>query len=313
MENNENKINDLENVKLQLEEYKDVMKDLFGDYLLATTDEGKISLLSGDGEKYEYLPDTNNSNIICFRKKGEFNYKGYTLSKLENHTSVTETIIKFHQKGAYVEYVDRLYGEAKFYNEKNALLDLTSLTCVVDDSYYENMKDLINPEFVIAVSSHTTKFSAHMRTLYKFCDDIRTYDSTMYPSQVFLNNKDISYMYDYVEGVDKVSRIYNLYKGNNKIDLYDIRSLINEITDIDSYNLQKKSIGEKVIDLIGKKMYEETDDHSLEEYIYSRRKEQDDFTTTPSVETSDSKEENIEYKDDSKVKKFIKRILNRKK
>ena len=166
MENKEEVKLQLENLKEQLEEYKEVMQDTFGSYLIGITDEGKISLLSEDGEKFEFLEDKNNTGIICFRKDGGFSYKGYTISKSGTKTTVTETNIKMHEKGASVEYVDRIYGKSNYHKCDNTLEDLMSVICAVEDKYFEKLSDLINPEFTRGVASHTTEFSAHMRYFY---------------------------------------------------------------------------------------------------------------------------------------------------
>lgn len=306
MENNELLKQQLENLKEKIKEYEEVMKDLFGTYLLAITDDGNISLLSEEGIKYDCTCDTNDQTAICFSNKEENKYNSFTISKLENHTSVIETNIDYHQRGATVEYIDRLYGKSNYYNCCNALLDLRSINYVVSNKDYDELEDLLNQDYVRAISKHTTEFSVHMRYFYKLQDEARRYSSTMYPAHVYFNHQDVSYVFDYVEGLDKLKRIYNLYKGKVNPNSKDIEILITGLVDEESFNYQKKKINNEVVSLIGKKLKDDYKDEMLNEYILSHIDKQSLVSIT-----SEEQEENNVTNDESKVKRFIKRIFKR--
>ena len=125
----------------------------------------------------------------------------------------------------------------------------------------------------------------------------------MYPTHVYFNHDDISYIYDYVDGKDKLNRIYNLYKGSYKIDSKDVNSLLTGLVDLDSYNLRKKKTNNRVEELIGEKLDDDdSKDKILEDYIMSHI---DTFEADNDAYFLPKKEEK------SKVKRLIKRIFTK--
>ena len=307
---NEKEKLEFEALRNQLSVYKDTMIDMFGKYFLTLTDEGNIYLLSEDGVKYKYVKD-NEENKIKFFSKNNFDCDEITIFQVEDKVAVSERKVEFHEKGACVECIDRIYGKSSITSDKNTLLDLRSINYVVDDSDFYSISDLFEHDIVENASKLTTKFSAHMRFLYRFPDELRLHASTMYPTHVYFNNEDISYVYEFVYGGDKVKRIYDLYKGNLKINSSDFKMLKTGLVDERSFNFQYKEINEQVEALIGKKLNINHKKEILEEQI---KKELNNYPTFEDIknDTNTSEKSEITTQKEEKPKSFIKRLFAKK-
>ena len=79
--------------------------------------------------------------------------------------------------------------------------------------------------------------------------------------------RDISYVYEFIDGIDKVSRIYNLYTGNLETITEDIITIGTGFVDESGFNYRKQHIDEKVQNLIGAVRCIDVQDQIVEEYI----------------------------------------------
>lgn len=87
------------------------------------------------------------------------------------------------------------------------------ITCCEDDASLATLADLVNT------------FETHMR--HSICyDGVRMASDTIYSTHTYLNQEDVSSVYDIVNGPDKLLRIYDLYNGiineRNMNDIYSI-------------------------------------------------------------------------------------------
>lgn len=71
-----------------------------------------------------------------------------------------------------------------------------------------------------------TTFESHFKTLLKPVDSLRWYTDSPYSTYTKIDGEDISYIYDVVNGTDKIYRIYDLYNGIiNERNIDDIFSI----------------------------------------------------------------------------------------
>ena len=143
-----------------------------------------------------------------------------------------------------------------------------------------------------------------------------TYMNDMYQKNgmkvwVYFNNEDISYVYEYVYGEDKVKRIYDLYKGNLKIDSSDFKMLKTGFVDARSFNFQSKQINEQIESLIGKKLNVNYKKVILEEQV---NKELDNIPSFEEVKKEEITNDNAETttQTQEKPKSFFKRLFTKK-
>ena len=163
-----------------------------------------------------------------------------------------------------------------------------------------------------------------MKFFHKVEGEIRSYVSTIYPSHVYFNGEDISQVYEFVDGIDKISRIYNLYTGNVKKESDDIKTIIAGLVDENSFNYKNKNIGNQVQELIGEIRNIDIQEQMIEEYIAKhsvktrptviglRDATRVEIGITPTQSRNrlkDKIDDIIANKPSSKVKKLIKSIF----
>ena len=302
--------------------YHDALFDILGKYELCISKNGSIFIKSESGKRFIYISDSIDKNCICFSKKDKYTYDGFYFELTENEISVNEIKVDLHKKGANVEFVQRLYGKSRYDKDKKALLDLQSTNYVIKDQ--SSFGNLMYTDFLQRNSILTTTFSAHMKYFYKIEGEIRSFVSTIYPSHVYFNGEDISQVYEFVDGIDKISRIYNLYIGNVKKESDDIKIIITGLADKNSFNYKNKNIGNQVQELIGELMDMDVHEQMIEEYIEQhlgktrpvvvglRDATRVEINITPSQSRKrldDKIDDIIDTKSSSKVKRFIRKLV----
>lgn len=238
-----------EYLKQDILKYNDALIDIFGDYYLDKPQFGNIFLCSELGTTYLLSSGSMKENSLCFSYRDNYKYNMFNFYPIENGIMVNEIIIILHKNGVNVEIVERLYGKSKYDKNKNVLLDLQSTNYVIKNC--SSVGELMNIDFLQKESILTTIFSAHMKSFYQIKGEIRSYVSTIYPSHVYFNGEDISQVYEFVDGIDKISRIYNLYSGNFRMKSEDFFIINTSLADESSFNYKNRNIGNKVEELIG--------------------------------------------------------------
>lgn len=302
--------------------YHDALIDIFGEYELCTSKDGIIFIKSECGKTFVYIPDLQDNNCICFSNRDDFTYDGFYFSFVENGISVNEIKVDLHRKGANVEFVQRLYGKSRYDKNRNALLDLQSTNYVVKS--YSSFGNLMDIDFLEANSVLTTIFSAHMKYFHQIEGEIREFASTFYPSHVYFNGEDISQVYEFVDGIDKISRIYDLYIGNVKEDSNDMKTINDGLADENSFDYKIRHIGNQVQNLIGElrdiDVQLEMEERLIEKrtgkpkpiVIGLRDATRVEIGITPTQSRSrldDRLDDIIDNKTSSKVKRFIKKLV----
>ena len=320
--NNDVKIQ-YELLKKMIFNYNDALIDIFGNYELCISKNDTIFIKSEFGKRFIYIPGSIDKNCICFSTKDGYSYDGFCFEFVENEISVNEIKVDSHKKGANVEFVQRLYGKSRYDKDKKALLDLQSTNYVIKGNC--SFEKLTDTNFLERNSSLTTIFSAHMKYFHQIEGEIRSFVNTIYPSHVYFNGEDISQVYEFVDGIDKISRIYNLYVGNVKKESDDIKIIITGQVNKNSFNYKNKNIGNQVQELIGELMDMDVHEQMIEEYIEQNlgktrpvvvglrdaTRVEIGITPTQSRKRLDDKIDNIiDDKTPSKVKKFIRKLVS---
>lgn len=319
---NDNTKKQYESLKEMIIIYHDALIDIFGEYQLCTSKKGIIFINSEFKKRFAYIPDSLDKNCICFSNKDEYTYDGFYFSIIKNEILVNEIKVDLHKKGANVELVDRLYGKSRYDKDRNALLDLQSTNYVIKGHY--SLGDFMDTDFLQRNSILTTTFSAHMKYFHQTEGEIRGFVSTIYPSHVYFNGEDISQVYEFVDGIDKISRIYNLYSGNVKKESDDIKTIITGLTDENSFNYKNRNIGDQVQVLIEEPMDIDVHEKMIEEYIEQHlgktrpviiglrdaTRVEIGITPTQSRKRLDDKIDSIiDTKASSKTKRFIRKFI----
>ena len=261
------KIN-FEELGLKLLKINDALEDVFGSCELNSFANGVYFIGLENGKKY--FCDNEKFDCLCFTYRADYDFEGYVFKLVEDEIIVNQIKIAQHRNGYLVEVVTRLYGKSRFDKNKKALLDLESTTYVMNNYAYEN---LLDEDYLKEHSLLTTTFSAHMKGFKQVEGEAREIASTIYPSHVYFNGNDISSTYEFIDGIDKVSRIYNLYIGNVDKDCEDLEMLNTGLVDVSSLGYRKRMIGDEVFKLIGEKMDYDVFDEMLDEHIAHRRKD----------------------------------------
>lgn len=323
--NNNDAEKQYELLKKMIVNYNDALIDIFGKYELCISNNDIIFIKLESGKRFVYIIGSIDKNCICFSNKNEYAYDGFCFELVENEISVNEIKVDLHKKGANVELIQRLYGKSRYDKDKKALLDLQSTNYVIKGhSTFENLMDA---DFLKKNSALTTIFSAHMKYFHQIEGEIRNFVSTIYPSHVYFNGEDISRVYKYVDGIDKISRIYNLYTGNVEKDSNDIKTIIVGLADENSFNYKNKNISNQVQELIGKLKDMDVHEQMIEEYIEQHlgkirpvviglrdsTREEIGITPTQSRKRLDDKIDDIvDDKASSKVKRLIRKLVPQK-
>lgn len=320
---NDSVIKQYELLKEMLINYHNAIIDIFGEYELCISENGVIFIKSESGKKFVYIPDSLENNSICFSTRDDFTYDGFYFSFAEHGILVNEIKVDLHRKGANVEFIQRLYGKSRYDENKKALLDLQSTNYVVKN--YSSFGNLMDIDFLEGNSILTTIFSAHMKFFYKVEGEIRSYVSTIYPAHVYFNGEDISQVYEFVDGIDKISRIYNLYSGNVKKEAADIKTINLGLADESSFDYKNKHIGSQIEELIGE-LRDIDIQLEMEENLIEKRtgkprpvviglrdatRVEYGITPTQSRNRLDDKiDDIIDTKISSKVKRFVRKLVS---
>jgi len=250
--------------------YYDALKDIFGNFCLKTIDESNMTIVSESGDTYKCLPNSQEKGGLVISRKSRFQYDGFWFSITENKIYVTEIKVDLHKCGANVEIILRDYGKSRYDKNHNALLDLQSTNYVVKN--YSDVNQLFDEDFLKTNSLLITAFSAHMKYFYKVQGEAREFVTSIYPSHVYFNGEDISIVYECVDGIDKISKIYGLYSGNisRTYDNNDIDTIINGIAGEGCYDYRQKHIGEQIRSLIDEKLDVDIQEQMVEELIEKR-------------------------------------------
>ena len=201
-----------------LKKNKNVFADIINDMTIKTLRDNTITFVDYKGN--ETIAVIDNSNIL-FR----FDDKKSTVVNLpqdnNEYVKVIDVIKEERDNGCIVEVIEKNYDFTIESEDEKVLVDLISNRYVFDKNI--SIYDINNFE---QLCNMKTTFESHSKTLLKPVDSLRWYTDSPYSTYTKINSEDISYIYDVVNGNDKIYRIYDLYNGiineRNSDDIFSI-------------------------------------------------------------------------------------------
>ena len=189
-------------------------------------------------------------------------------------------------KGLLYKEIIKKYNYNKKYN-KMVLTELNETRRVyskdVISNFNANLIDIINnlPSYIKNFSLVNT-FSTVSNDVYNNDEYMNVTRVNKYSNQTFLNNIDVSFIYDMVDGHDKIYRIYELFNGQisprSEIDLHSI--YLGMLTSL-SFNLSLLSgIKEQENMLIGESLQSNLAYNNYIDEIFDTKYHIDNFSQT---------------------------------
>lgn len=157
------------------------------------------------------------------------------------------------------------------------------------------LKILVHKNDILTKSNFNTEFSTHMNYYLYPRDNGKAIVDNIYPTRTYLNDTEVSGLYDTVDGEDKLYRVYDLYRGIiNPRNEKDISAISIGLLSEDAFDLKTlKGITKKEDELVGEAQNRISSDYLnyLEDLIKNRYSYSKEFQPT-----RDSILERITYK-----------------
>ena len=205
--------------KSMLKKNKNVFADIINEMTIKTLKDNTIIFVDFKGN--EVIAEIDDSNIL-FR----FDDKKSTVVNLpqddnNEYVKVIDVIKEERDNGCIIEVIEKYYDFTRESEDEKVLVDLVSNRYVFDKNV--SIDDINKFEQLCKMK---TTFESHFKTLLKPIGSLRWYTDSPYSTYTKINGEDISYIYDVVNGNDKIYRIYDLYNGTinekNSDDIFSI-------------------------------------------------------------------------------------------
>ena len=205
--------------KSMLKKNKNVFADIINEMTIKTLKDNTIIFVDFKGN--EVIAEIDDSNIL-FR----FDDKKSTVVNLpqddnNEYVKVIDVIKEERDNGCIIEVIEKYYDFTIESEDEKVLVDLVSNRYVFDKNV--SIDDINKFEQLCKMK---TTFESHFKTLLKPIGSLRWYTDSPYSTYTKINGEDISYIYDVVNGNDKIYRIYDLYNGTinekNSDDIFSI-------------------------------------------------------------------------------------------
>lgn len=196
--------------KILLSKYKYVFQDFLNGWILKEIK--KNILIFQDTFGQQMLITIKENYVFLAIKRNLVSHKiEIELPKREQPILVKEVKIEKRPTGSILEKIEKTYGCSKIGYGKT-LLKLNSERYV----------------FPFAAAKYALDETLYARSFMKttFMCEEQNPSQQLYSTKTTVNQEDISYLYDMVDGSNQINRIYDLYNGNinkrNSEDLYAI-------------------------------------------------------------------------------------------
>jgi len=188
-----------------LKKNKNVFADIINDMTIKTLRDNTIIFVDFKGN--EIIAEIDDNNIL-FR----FDDKKSTIVNLPHddneYVKVIDAIKEERDNGCIIEVIEKYYDFTRESKDEKVLVDLVSNRYVFDKN--TSIDDINNFEQLCKMK---TTFESHFKILRKPVGFLRWCTDSPYSTYTKINGEDISYIYDVVDGTDKIYRIYDLYNG----------------------------------------------------------------------------------------------------
>ena len=175
---------------------------------------------------------------------------------IDMNMSLNKQIVEKRDKGILFIDVVMNYGYASRFMDENVLVDLYEKRYIFTDNkleeifnydnfseekiknIYINLKSLLTRGIIKECSDYYSEFSTHMN-YFVDCMGKRRFENENFSNVSYLNGNDVSILYNGVEGVDKLFRIYDLYDGVITLrNIDDLNYICFGIIDGDAFGLR---------------------------------------------------------------------------
>lgn len=205
--------------KLLTKKYKNVFSDILNNMSIESINGNIIDFIDEKGNKM--FVEMNDNNIIF--KKNDKKYIKVIIPKNDKNDDIKVIDITKEKRpnGCIIEVIDKYYGYTRESSNEEVLVDLISKRYAFD----KNIKIDDNIDFN-EVCKMKTVFESHLKAFAKPMNSTRWYTDWPYSTITLINGASISDIYDMVNGIDKIYRIYDLYNGiineRNSDDIFAI-------------------------------------------------------------------------------------------
>ena len=205
--------------KSMLKKNKNVFADIINDMKIKTLKDNTITFVDFKGN--EIIAEIKYNNILF-----KFDDKKSTIVTLLQDDSsecvkAVDVVKEKRDNGCIIEVIEKYYDFAKDSENEKILVDLVSNRYVFNQDV--SISDIDNFEQLCKMK---TTFESNFKTLLMPFNSFRWHTDSLYSTYTKLNGEDISYIYDIVNGNDKIHRIYDLYNGTinerNSDDIFSI-------------------------------------------------------------------------------------------
>ena len=212
-------MNELIKFKLMIKNNKNVFNDIMNDMTIKSLKDNTIIFIDSKGN--ETVAEIKDKNIIFNFDENKSIIVNLSQDDKNEYVKIIDVIKEERDNGCIIEVIEKYYDFTRESEDEKVLVDLVSNRYVFDKNV--SINDINNFEQLCKMK---TTFESHFKTLRKPVGSLRWYTDSPYSTYTKINGEDISYIYDVVNGTDKIYRIYDLYNGTinerNSDDLFSI-------------------------------------------------------------------------------------------
>lgn len=199
---------------------------------------------------------------------------------VEEDLLLSHRIVEKRPKGIIYSIIQKQFEASRRFQNKVVLVDLieqrnvfveNNVECLLRNidlqndglsKYLLKLRMLEHKANLKEQANYSSEFSTHMN-YYVNWKGGRQITDNIYSSRTYLNNEEISRMYDLINGSDKLYRIFDLYRGIiNARNERDINSINLGLLSKDAYDLKGlKGITEHEDSLVGKSQKPVSDEY----------------------------------------------------
>ena len=216
------------------------------------------------GEYEDYTLTSISENCLFLVKETPIKYEKVTIS-IRTPKSVEHIICELRQSGIIVTRLEKAYNKTAYSNNQDILVNLSEQRFVFTNKTLKKLltnidmffpKDLYAKLRLIGMRTNADMHTHFVTSMKYFIQNSagKTVQSSYIPTRTYLNDLDITYLYDLVNGNDKLYRIYDLYNGiTNERNRKDIETIDLGLLPKQCFNYKLLSgISEKEEALVGK-------------------------------------------------------------
>lgn len=198
----------------------------------------------------------------------------------DDNLLILHRIIEKRTNGIIYSIVEKKFNLSRFFDNKIILFELfeyrhtfsiDTLKLIIDNysfnedslgKVYLKLCELEHTGFLKKTSDFSSEFSSRVNYSMNI-EDKDKIKHNVYPTKTYLNDEEVSSIYNIQDSEDKIYRVYDLYRGIiNKRNEIDINSINLGLLSQNSFDLKSlKGITEQENNIVGKKIVDDLDDY----------------------------------------------------